>query len=224
MNGLSKYYIRKIINCFSLEFTATETSRKLKINRNTVNKYYRIIREAVVDYQEVQYKIQRVPKYINSFYFSWNKNQGLTRALQEDTISFGIEFRGDRVYVQHIDSELIRSKFGQETLQHFNQEENYFLTELISSNLFLDKKKENAETIADSSGVFKNQSDTANKYFNYAQQKLTKFYGVKEQYTYMYLKELEFRFNNQGRDLSKLIWRILPHHSEEWNRTSKHRR
>ncbi|MBK8473319.1 MAG: hypothetical protein IPL33_14870 [Sphingobacteriales bacterium] len=58
MNGLSKYYIKKIIGCFADEFTATETSRKLKVNRNTVNKYYRIIREAIADYQEMLFNGQ----------------------------------------------------------------------------------------------------------------------------------------------------------------------
>ena len=47
MNGLSKYYIFKIVNSFAEELTATEAAQKLDINRNTVNKYYSFIRESI---------------------------------------------------------------------------------------------------------------------------------------------------------------------------------
>ncbi|MBK8473321.1 MAG: hypothetical protein IPL33_14880 [Sphingobacteriales bacterium] len=53
---------------------------------------------------------------------------------------------------------------------------------------------------------------------------MTKFYGVKEEYSYLYLKELTFRFNNRDKDVSQIIWKILPHHSPEWAKTSRYRK
>ena len=46
-NKLSKYYKKIIIKCFALELTTTQTAKLLKINRNTINRYYRIIREYI---------------------------------------------------------------------------------------------------------------------------------------------------------------------------------
>ena len=45
--------------------------------------------------------------------------------------------------------------------------------------------------------------------------KLAKFYGVKSDYIDLYLRELEFRFNNRNKDSGKIIMRILPHHSRK---------
>ena len=47
------------------------------------------------------------------------------------------------------------------------------------------------------------------RFYLYAKEKLTKFYGVKPQYTYLYLKELEFRFNNQDQNISSLCWKVI---------------
>lgn len=44
---LSKYKIRKIMDCFSLDLTATETSRVLGLNRKTINRYYNEFREII---------------------------------------------------------------------------------------------------------------------------------------------------------------------------------
>ena len=50
--NISRYYKRKIISCFALELTATQTAKLLKINRNTINRHYRIIREHIAEYED----------------------------------------------------------------------------------------------------------------------------------------------------------------------------
>jgi transposase len=215
MNGLSKYYIRKIINCFSTELTATETSKKLKINRNTVNKYYRIIRGAIVNYQEIQQQIQSDSNTSKKYYFSWHKNRGLIPDLQEGYPAFSLLIKNGRVYVQKQATKKLLEQLRNNEIEEpgeFN-----FGNYLLNTGL-PPMPAHNSM----SRGLAK--TDIPSNYFVYAKEKLTKFYGVKEEYTYMYLKELEFRFNNQGKDLSKLLWKILPHHSAEWVRTSRHRR
>ncbi|HRI27045.1 MAG TPA: hypothetical protein PK715_03230, partial [Chitinophagales bacterium] len=44
---------------------------------------------------------------------------------------------------------------------------------------------------------------------HYAKDKLTRFYGVKPEYTYLYLQELEFRFNTHESNLSNLLLKLL---------------
>ena len=45
---LSQYKIKKIIYCFSQDLTAIQTANLLNINRNTINRYYRIFREKIL--------------------------------------------------------------------------------------------------------------------------------------------------------------------------------
>lgn len=195
MNGLSKYYIKKLIGCFAEELTATETARKLKINRNTVNKYYRMVREAVADYQSVQHGRHGLglPKQAIPFY--WHKSTGLSLVYHPESTLFWVNVFNQNVFLEQTQSEDERWK------------------ELVRQ----------IEASGNDVGIERNNYLTQN-FYSYAKDQLTKFYGVKEPYTFMYLKELEFRFNNRDKDLSKFLLRILPHHSVEWVKTTKFRR
>ena len=53
---LSNYQIKKILQNFCLEMTATQTAKQLGINRHTADRYYRIFRERIADYQEQNLK------------------------------------------------------------------------------------------------------------------------------------------------------------------------
>ena len=50
-NGLSKYRQRKLVFLFCADLTATQAAIVGGVNRNTVNRYYRIFREAIRDHQ-----------------------------------------------------------------------------------------------------------------------------------------------------------------------------
>lgn len=45
---ISKYKIKKILKCFTEDYTATNAATHLKLNRNTINRYYHIFREICV--------------------------------------------------------------------------------------------------------------------------------------------------------------------------------
>lgn len=45
---LSQYKIKKILYCFSMDLTALQTAGLLKLNRNTINRYYKLFREGKV--------------------------------------------------------------------------------------------------------------------------------------------------------------------------------
>ncbi len=210
MNGLSKYYIKKLISCFSNEMTATETSRKLKVNRNTVNKYYRIIREAVADYQELQLQYHKNASDSEAQYlFGWHKNQGLIFDQNEADALFKLSVGNAKTFVEAMDipgaeSETEEGKEGE-------------VKQLTAAEAL-------ANALQDASAEELSKLNTIESFLTYAKEKLTKFYGVKEEYAYLYLKELEFRFNNRNKDLAQLIWRILPHHSNIWAKRRSRRR
>lgn len=189
MNGLSKYYIKKLITCFADEMTATETARKLKVNRNTVNKYFRIIREAIADYQQLQVSMQLHSSNKQIVPFYWHKSTGISMLNDSESAIFYIVTINKNAYVE--------------------QEQDAHKSDSL---------------LGISPQIAPKYGDLAQSFFIYTKDKLTKFYGVKEEYTYLYLKELEFRFNNREKEIAKLIWRILPHHSAEWVKTTRFRK
>ena len=49
---ISKYKIKQIQKCFCLDLTATQTCGITGLNRNTINRYYNLSRDAIYKYQE----------------------------------------------------------------------------------------------------------------------------------------------------------------------------
>jgi len=52
---LTSYQIKKIIECFSLDLTATQTSKLLQFNRKTINNYYTTFRIAIAFNQQDEF-------------------------------------------------------------------------------------------------------------------------------------------------------------------------
>lgn len=47
---LSKYKIKKIIECFSEDITASSAAKILKLNRKTINNYYNEFRRQILEH------------------------------------------------------------------------------------------------------------------------------------------------------------------------------
>jgi transposase len=54
-------------------------------------------------------------------------------------------------------------------------------------------------------------------FWSFAKQKLARFYGVRPRDFAVYLKEMEFRFNNREQDVEKLIWQAYRRHQLSHN-------
>ncbi len=50
-NGLSKYRQKRLVEAFCADLTATQAAKVLRLNRNTVNRYYRIFRDRILAHQ-----------------------------------------------------------------------------------------------------------------------------------------------------------------------------
>lgn len=171
INSLSKQRIKKIVNCFAAELTAIDTANKLKIHRNTVNKYYRIIREMIAHHEEENFKNYYADSNAAFYRLCWNKNTGLNLLPDDDTLNYFLMAYQGKI---HIAPE-----------------------EVVIENA-LNPEASNSE-----------DARSAQFFYNYAKTKLIKFYGIRPQYAYLYLKELEFRFNNQDKNISSLIWKVV---------------
>ena len=99
-NRLSKYKIKKIIECFSMDLTATATSELLGLNRKTVNKYFNEFRELIL-----KDSIQKFQKEIGEFeldesYFGAKRVRGKRgRGAAGKTPVFGVLKREGKVFV-----------------------------------------------------------------------------------------------------------------------------
>jgi transposase len=54
---ISRYRILKVIDCYCLDLEASKTAVLLKLNRNTVNRYYGIFRRLVAAHQAKEFRL-----------------------------------------------------------------------------------------------------------------------------------------------------------------------
>ena len=109
---LSKQKRRKIIECFSLDLTASQTATFVGINRNTVNTWYIMLREKIALYQEEQVALSSGEFELDESYFGGlrkkthaNDRRKHGRGAENKVPVFGIKKRNDgTVYTQIIEN------------------------------------------------------------------------------------------------------------------------
>lgn len=98
---LSNYRLKKVLKCFCEDLNATQTAKITGINRNTINRYYRIFGEKIGLYQESINKGFKGEIELDESYFGgkgkWRRGRGTAK-----NPVFGILKRNGRVYTQII--------------------------------------------------------------------------------------------------------------------------
>ena len=99
-NRLSNYKIKKIINCFSMDLTATATSELLKLNRKTVNNYFTEFRELILEDSIQKHQKELGIFELDESYFGAKRVRGKRgRGAAGKTPVFGVLKREGKVFV-----------------------------------------------------------------------------------------------------------------------------
>ena len=107
-NGLSRHRQKKVLCAFCADLTATQTARLLRLNRNTVNRYFRIYRERIRDHQNGLKDQFRGTVEVDESWFGAARPRGtlgprkLGRGTNKQPV-FGIIERGGRVFTEVIE-------------------------------------------------------------------------------------------------------------------------
>lgn len=103
---LSNFKIKKIIWCFVWDIDVTRTSLILNVNRNTVNRYYKLFRILVYQKQQKEFnKITRDDVQINEDCFGGKRKRGVHGKRGRGTDKkpvFGIYEKDGKVYTEII--------------------------------------------------------------------------------------------------------------------------
>ena len=103
---MSTYKIKKVIKCFCLDLTATQTAELLNLNRNTINRYFNIFRQAIYSYQLDQRRKFVGEVEVDEAYFGPKRIKGRSGRRGRGTTYkqpvFGIYERNGRVYTKII--------------------------------------------------------------------------------------------------------------------------
>ena len=207
---LSRYKVKKIIRCFLLELTATQTAKLLEINRNTVNRYYKQFRLLIVAHQQKCFEQSVGSVELDESYFGGRHKGAVGRSVKTKVPVFGILKRGGSVYTQIIPEAsartlktIIRERVTSGSVVYTDSWKSY--DGLIIGG-FEHHRINHQWKLVDGKTRHINGIES---FWSYVKNKLVKFYGIRRQDFELYLKEYEFRCNNCDKDISKLIEQMM---------------
>lgn len=97
---ISSYKIKRILKCFCEDLDATKTAKILYINRNTINRYFNIFREAILQNTLLKSNKELGEFELDESYFGAKRIRGKRgRGAAGKTPVFGLLKRDGKVYV-----------------------------------------------------------------------------------------------------------------------------
>jgi len=206
---LTNRQIGRLIDYFVLEVPAIKAAKVLSINRHSAERIYTIIRINIARECEKESPLGGEVE-VDESYFGGKRRGQRGRGAADKVPVFGILKRGDKVYTRIVEDvsrktlrKIIRTKVIPESVIYSDSFRSY-------NGLVLDGFKH--YRIDHDRGFInegRNHINGIENFWGYAKTKLKRYYGVSRRYYYLYIKEMEFKFNNRNRDLRRIIRGIL---------------
>ena len=205
---LSDYKIKKLLTCFAKDLTASQTSQLTNINRNTVNRYYKLFREKIALFCEKE-SIFSGEIELDESYFGGKYKGKRGRGSENKIPVFGILKRNGKVYTQVIPDakaktliKIIRNKVE------------------TSSKVYTDKFKSYDSLILNGYDHYRiNHSERFSQgrthingiesFWSFCKRRLGKFNGLRKKDYLLHIKECEFRFNYRNDNMYNKIIGLL---------------
>ena len=210
-NRLSKYKIRKIINCFSMDLTATATSELLKLNRKTVNNYFTEFRELILEDSIQKHQKELGIFELDESYFGAKRVRGKRgRGAAGKTPVFGVLKREGKVFVSIVPRcsreellPIIQGKILEDSTIHTDGWKAYDGLILNGYTHYRVFHHEN-EFVRGKSHV-----NGIESFWSFAKRRLAKFNGLTDEKFILHLKECECRFNFRNENFEQFLIEIF---------------
>jgi len=202
------------MRCFCEDLTATQTANILDINRNTINRYFNLFREAIFDHQTaLKEKLQGAIE-VDESYFGATRPRGSHKKLKRGRGTnkqpvFGILERDGRVYTEIIPDakkrtlqRIIRGHVDLDSTVISDGWKGYDgLVDMgFDAHLRIRKKTwRNYRHVRN--GIHINGIES---FWSYTKRRLAKFNGYRQNF-HLHLKECEWRWNQNSQQLMQKL-------------------
>lgn len=204
---ISEKKFRQFLKLFSLDMTAVQLSRAAGLNRNTVNRLCRIVRESIAEHCESQSPFRGTVE-IDESYFGPKRVRGKRgRGAGRKTIVFGILKRNGKVYTRIVPNaekaillRIVKQKVRSGSTIHSDGWAAY--DGLVDMGY---RKHYRVHHGQDEFARGRSHINGIENFWGLAKVRLAKYRGMHPQTFFLHLKECEFRFNYRNRDLYAIL-------------------
>ena len=208
---VSEAKFRDLIKYFSLDLSAQQIATLTKLNRNTVNRYLKLIRKRIAEICESETPFKGEIE-VDESYFGAKRVRGKRgRGAAGKTPVFGILQRQGKVYTEIVPDcakatlqGIIRGRVSPESIIHSDKWRGY--------NGLVDLGYKKHYRVHHGTNEFargKNHINGIESFWSFAKNRLIKFHGMPRDTFYLYLKECEFRFNCRNKNLYYLLLKMF---------------
>ncbi|MDL2214266.1 IS1595 family transposase [Clostridia bacterium OttesenSCG-928-O13] len=207
---ISEEKTRRLIKCFALDLTSTQTAELTGLNLNTVDRIFNKIRDRILENSQGAFLEQDAHAVdVGRIGPGWAKGKH-SHGVVGETIIFGLIEREGKVYTEIVPGAkakmlqaIIRGQAGIEDAIHAPDWHDYDgLVDLGYEKLFRLHHSDDAP----SSG---HGHHGIERFWNYAKRRLAKFKGIPKAKFELHLKETEFRFNAKGQNIYLILLKEL---------------
>jgi transposase len=207
---ISRAKFRQLLRLFALDLTATQITELTHLNRNTVNRYLRLIRQAVAEHCERESPFAGDVELDESYFGARRVRGKRGRGARGKTIVFGIYKRNGRVYTEIVPNckkaslqAIIRGKVELAATIHTDGFRSYDGIVHMGYRKHYRVRHDRDEFACGSAHI-----NGIEGFWGMAKTRLVKFRGMRQETFYLHLKECEFRFNHRTEDLYQLLLKI----------------
>ena len=207
---ITRAKFRQLLKLFALDLTATQLAAVSGLNRNTVNRYLKLIRQAIAHHCQRESPFSGDVE-VDESYFGARRVRGKRgRGARGKTIVFGIYKRNGRVYTEIIPNckkasiqAIIRGKVDLTSTIHTDGFRSYDSIVHMGYRKHYRVQHGKDEFVRGTAHI-----NGIEGFWGLAKTRLVKFKGMHRSTFYLHLKECEWRFNHRDEDLYQLLLKI----------------
>ena len=194
-----------VLYYFYLEISARKTAKELELNYKTIQERFMQFRKDIAVYCNNEAKKLNGELELDESYFGGKRKGKRGRGANNKAIVFGILERKGRVHVVVVEN--VQAKTLMEKIKQKTEKGSVFHTDTFKSYNDLQQYGKHNK--------INHQKEFATNHFNhingiegfwsYAKERFHKYHGINKQNYPLYLKEMEFRYNNRNSNLFKLL-------------------
>jgi transposase-like protein len=207
---ISEHQFRQIVRLFALDLDATQIAALSGLNRNTINRYLRGIRERIAEYSESQSPFSGEIE-VDESYFGARRIKGKRgRGAFGKTAVFGVFKRNGCVYTEIVPDcrkttlqGIIRGRVTLDSVIYSDGWRGYNGLVDVGYGKHLRVNHGQDEFVRGKTHI-----NGIEGFWGFAKSRLNRFRGMNKHTFYLHLKECEFRFNYRKQDLYHLILKL----------------
>ena len=197
-----------ILHYFCLELSANRAARELRLNYRTVMSRYMLFREKIAEYEEETFRKLRGELEIDETYFGGKRKGKRSRGALNKAIVFGVLERNGKVYVAVVPN--VTAATLMKEIEEKTEKGSVFYTDCFKSYTSLKQFGKHSRVNHEKTfGRGHNHINGLEGFWSFAKERFHKYHGINRENYELYVKEMEFRFNNRNEDLFKKMFTII---------------